>query len=117
MSYNPARKAPRKLTDVKEPRYSIVRNTNRRTGECSWGIHDNFHHSNSNPVVHIADNLKGALEECARMNRPPEKRKYTIKRGMVGFIDPEEEATRMRLLYFSDVGRRELTNEVRRVGL
>jgi hypothetical protein len=82
-------KKPRKVTDVKEPRFTIVRNTSRRTGECSWGILDNRRYDNTNPVVYIADNLKDALLECDRLSAPPEKIKYT-KHGQIGFVTNDE---------------------------
>ena len=74
--------------EPKNPRYSSVRNTSRRTGQCSWGILDN-HRYDAFPVVHIADNLKDALIECERLNAPPEKIKYT-KRGQIGFVTNED---------------------------
>ena len=71
-------------------RFSIVRNTSRRTGACSWGILDRHPYDNTNPVVYIADNLKDAILECERLNTPAPKLRYT-KRGQVGFVSNDDE--------------------------
>jgi hypothetical protein len=70
-------------------RFSIVRNTNRRTGQASWGIWDNAPYDNTNPVVFVGDNLKETLLEVERLNAPPEKIRYT-KRGQIGFVTNDE---------------------------
>jgi len=71
-------------------RYQIVRNASRLTGRCSWGVLDNLQHSNSNPVIHVADNLRGAILEQGKLNAPAKKLRYT-KRGQVGFISNDDE--------------------------
>ena len=87
--YKTVRKTPKKLTDKKEPRFSIVRNVSRKTGEASWGILDDRRYDGTNPVVFIGDTLKDALLELERLNAPPERIRYT-KHGQTGFIENEE---------------------------
>jgi hypothetical protein len=79
-----------KPKDERCERYQIVRNTSRRSGECSWGILDSHQHGNANPVVFIGDTLKETLLECNRLNAPPDKLRYT-KRGQVGFVSNDDE--------------------------
>ena len=86
---NPVRKKTRNLAEERGPRFSIVRNVSRRTGECSWGILDGRPFDGENRIVYIGDTLKDALEQCERLNKPPEKLKYT-KRGAVGFVTNDE---------------------------
>jgi hypothetical protein len=74
---------------LKPEGFTIVRNTSRRTGECSWGILDGVRYDGTNPVVYIADNLKEAILECEKLNAPAEKIRYT-KHGQTGYIENEE---------------------------
>src|SRR5579871_3493313 len=83
-----SRTAKAKPGEQKEERFSVVRNTSRKTGQSSWGVYDN--HAAQFPVILVADNLKDALLECDRMNRPTEKLRYT-KHGQVGLYDPDKE--------------------------
>ena len=73
----------------KPDRYSIVRNTHRRTGQCSWGILDSHPYDHTNPVIFVGDNLRDTLVECERLNAPAVKIRYT-KRGQIGFVTNDD---------------------------
>jgi hypothetical protein len=82
------RKRP-KPTHIREPRFTVVRNVSRKTGEASWGIIDGRRYDGTPPVIFIGETLKEALLECERLNRPPERIKYH-KRGQTGFVTNDE---------------------------
>jgi len=68
-------------------RYSIVRNTSRRTGQCNWGIWDSRPYD-GNPVCYVADNLKAqSLNAIDSINR---LKSFGIPSGQIGFVTNDD---------------------------
>lgn len=86
--------APSVKPNVKESqsrtceRYEIVRRVSRRNGECSWGVLDS--QASENTIVFVGDNLREALDECERLNSPPQKWAYKRGTGPVGYFSDDD---------------------------